>query len=39
MNSKEGKIALAIIVGAIIIALAIYGGFYYIAEVIQNNSW
>lgn len=39
MNSKEGKIALAIIVGAIIIALAIYGGFYYITEEIKYKSW
>ncbi len=39
MNSKEGKIALAIIVGAIIIALAIYGGFYCITEVIKYKSW
>ena len=33
--SKEAKIALAIIVGAIIIGIAIFGGFYYFTEAIR----
>lgn len=37
--NKETKIALAIIIGAVIIGAAVFGGFYYLTEAIRYNTW
>lgn len=37
--NKETKIALAIIIGSIIIAIAIFGGFYYFTEAIRYRTF
>ena len=37
--SREAQIALAIIIGAIIIGIAIFGGFYYFTEAIRHKNF